>query len=83
MTPVTLPDAPPVELIQSLFDLTPAEARVARSLTTGDAVDKIAVGAAVSSNTVRAQVRGILEKTGLHRQAEVVALLGGMVLPKV
>ena len=35
MTPVTLPQAPPVELVQSLFDLTPAEARVARSLTGG------------------------------------------------
>jgi PAS domain-containing protein len=30
LTPVTLPQAPPVDLVQSLFDLTPAEARVAR-----------------------------------------------------
>ena len=28
LTPVTTPQAPPVELIQSLFDLTPAEARI-------------------------------------------------------
>jgi len=82
LTPVTLPNAPPVELIQSLFDLTPAEARVARSLAAGNTVDEIAAGATVSSNTVRAQVRGILEKTGLHRQVEVVALLGGIALPK-
>src|SRR5262249_51833642 len=32
LTPVTRPDAPSVELIRSLFDLTPAEARVARGL---------------------------------------------------
>src|SRR5262249_13240680 len=32
LTPVTMPQAPPVELVQSLFDLTPAEARVARNL---------------------------------------------------
>jgi PAS domain-containing protein len=32
LTPVTLPQARPVELVQSLFDLTSAEARVARSL---------------------------------------------------
>jgi DNA-binding CsgD family transcriptional regulator len=82
LTPLTLPDAPPVELIRSLFDLTPAEARVARSLAAGDTVDEIASGAAVSSNTVRTQVRGILEKTGCHRQAEVIALLGGIVVPK-
>jgi DNA-binding CsgD family transcriptional regulator len=82
LTPVTLPNAPPVELIQSLFDLTPAEARVARGLAAGGTVDEIAANAAVSSNTVRAQVRGILAKTGLHRQVEVVALLSGISLPK-
>lgn len=78
LTPVTLPDAPPVELVQSLFDLTPAEARVARSLVTGATVDEIAAGSSVSSNTVRTQVRGVLEKTGCRRQAEVVALLSGL-----
>jgi hypothetical protein len=41
MTPVTLPQAPPVELVQSLFDLTPAEARVARSLSAGETVEKL------------------------------------------
>jgi hypothetical protein len=30
LTPVTRPEAPSVDLIRSLFDLTPAEARVAR-----------------------------------------------------
>jgi PAS domain-containing protein len=29
LTPMTRPQAPPIELVQSLFDLTPAEARVA------------------------------------------------------
>ncbi len=44
LTPVTLPHAPPVELVQSLFDLTPAEARVARGLASGKTVDDIALG---------------------------------------
>jgi DNA-binding CsgD family transcriptional regulator len=78
LTPVTLPNAPPVELVQSLFDLTPAEAKVARSLVTGATVDEIAAGSNVSSNTVRTQVRGVLEKTGCRRQAEVIALLSGI-----
>ena len=82
LTPVSLPSAPPVELIQSLFDLSPAEARVARGLAAGDTVDQIAGAGDVSPYTVRAQVRAILEKTGLHRQVEVVALLGGIALPK-
>jgi DNA-binding CsgD family transcriptional regulator len=81
MTPVTLPQAPPVELIQSLFDLTPAEARVARRLTDGETVEAIASTGGVSLNTIRTQVRGVLEKTGCRRQAEVVALLGGITVP--
>ncbi|WP_247466839.1 helix-turn-helix transcriptional regulator [Bradyrhizobium sp. 62] len=32
----------------------------------------------VSPNTVRVQVRGVLEKTGCQRQTDVVALLGGI-----
>jgi DNA-binding CsgD family transcriptional regulator/PAS domain-containing protein len=75
LTPVTLPQAPPVELVQSLFDLTPAEARVARSLAAGETVDAIASARGVSQNTVRDQVRGTLEKTGCHRQVDIVALL--------
>jgi DNA-binding CsgD family transcriptional regulator len=78
LTPVAAPQAPAVELIQSLFDLTPAEARVARNLAAGDTLDEIAATGRVSRNTVRSHVRGVLEKTGCRRQAEVVALLGGI-----
>jgi hypothetical protein len=48
LTPVTLPQAPPVELVQSLFDLMPAEARVARSLAAGETVETIASARGVS-----------------------------------
>jgi DNA-binding CsgD family transcriptional regulator len=82
MTPVAPPQAPPVELVQSLFDLTPAEARVARSLATGKTVENIASDASVSLNTVRTHMRGVLEKTGCNRQAEVVALLTGIAPPR-
>jgi DNA-binding CsgD family transcriptional regulator len=75
LTPVTLPQAPPVELVQSLFDLTPAEARVARGLASGETVETIASARGVSQNTVRMQVRGVLEKTGCNRQVDIVALL--------
>jgi DNA-binding CsgD family transcriptional regulator len=78
LSPVSLPQAPPVELVQSLFDLTPAEARVARHLASGLSVDEIAVTGDVSVATVRTQVRGVLEKTGSRRQAEAVALLTGV-----
>jgi hypothetical protein len=48
LTPVTMPQAPPVELVQSLFDLTPAEARVARSLASGK-TDVVALLTTISS----------------------------------
>ena len=76
--PVTAPSSPPVELVMSLFDLTPAEARVARGLAAGKTVDDLAGDNGVSPNTVRVQVRGVLEKTGCQRQTDVVALLGGI-----
>ena len=78
LTPIAAPNAPPVELVRSLFDLTPAEARVARGLASGQTVDELALHGGVSPNTVRAQVRGVLEKTGCERQTDVVALLGGL-----
>jgi DNA-binding CsgD family transcriptional regulator/PAS domain-containing protein len=75
LTPVTMPRAPPIALVQSLFDLTPAEARVARSLASGETVETIASAQGVSQNTIRAHVRGVLEKTGCNRQVDVVSLL--------
>jgi DNA-binding CsgD family transcriptional regulator len=75
LTPVTAPHAPPVELVQSLFDLTPAEAHVARSLAAGETVESIAAVQRVSQNTIRSHVRGVLEKTGCNRQVDVVSLL--------
>ncbi len=77
---VAAPNAPSLELVMSLFDLTPAEARIARGLAAGKTVDDLAGDNGVSSNTVRAQVRGVLQKTGCERQTDVVALLGGISL---
>jgi DNA-binding CsgD family transcriptional regulator len=78
LMPVAAPTSPPVELVMSLFDLTPAEARIARGLAAGKTVDDLAGANGVSPNTVRVQVRGVLDKTGCQRQTDVVALLGGI-----
>ncbi len=78
LTPVTSTCMPSVDLVQSLFDLTPAEARVARSIAHGDTVEDIASTHSVSVHTVRAQMRGVMEKTGCSRQVEVANLLSGI-----
>lgn len=61
--------------MQSLFDLTAAEARVARSLASRKTVEDIATDGGISPNTIRTHVRGVLEKTGCNRQVDIVALL--------
>jgi DNA-binding NarL/FixJ family response regulator len=61
-----------------LFDLTPAEARVARGLAAGQTVKGMAADSSTSANTVRTHVNAVLTKTGYSRQADVVALLNGL-----
>jgi DNA-binding CsgD family transcriptional regulator/PAS domain-containing protein len=78
LSAIGTPQAPSVELVQSLFDLTPAEARIARSLASGKTVDDIASDSHISHNTIRTHIRGVLAKTGCTRQTDVVALLAGI-----
>jgi DNA-binding CsgD family transcriptional regulator len=62
-------------LLATTFDLTPAEARVAARLVSGLSIKAIASQLDVSLSTVRTQTKSILEKTGTHRQAELVRVL--------
>ena len=80
VTRITPPAAPAAELLQGLFDLTPAEARVAREIGEGRTVDTIAEMFGLSRETVRSQLKAVLGKTGLGRQADLAALLAGVEL---
>lgn len=79
--PVGRKTKPSVDLLRSLFDLTAAEAHVARELGSGVPVEKIAEQGGVSVNTVRTQVRKVIEKTGCSRMPEVVSLISNLTLP--
>ena len=57
------------------FDLTPAEARVAARLTSGATLEEIATEFGVSVTTVRSQLKALFDKTGTHRQTDLVRLL--------
>ncbi len=81
VTPVTPGPLPEADLLQGLFDLTAAEARVARLIAAGATADEISVRNAVSINTVRTQIRSVLAKTGLGRQADLVAMLASAAVP--
>ena len=81
-TPVAAAQSPPIELLRSLFDLTPSEARVARGLAAGETMEEIAASGGVAITTVRSQLRLVPEKTGCTRQAEAVALLANLGLDR-
>lgn len=63
------------EIVQKIFDLTAAEARVAVSIAHGSDLAEIALSHNVSVGTVRNQLKVIFSKTGVSRQAELVRLI--------
>ena len=76
ITPLRAPDALPAEVLSGLFDLTPAEARVAQGIVVGRSVEAIALEQRVTKHTIRNQLKSIFSKTGTKRQSELVGLLG-------
>jgi DNA-binding CsgD family transcriptional regulator len=64
-----------VEDLQSLFGLTSATSRVAIGLAEGKTLQEIATENGVSINTIRSQIRHVMDKTGSHRQAELVSVV--------
>lgn len=66
---------PAASILTGLFDLTPAEARLATALAGGDTVADYAAKVHVSVPTVRSHLSQVMAKTGTLRQAQLVALL--------
>jgi DNA-binding CsgD family transcriptional regulator len=66
---------PSLELVKQLFDLTPAEARLALLLADGLTLDEAAEALEIRKNTIRAHLRSIFSKTGVKRQTTLVTLM--------
>ena len=77
ITPVIPNSGPAPELLQALFDLTPAESRVTQLILEGKSVDLIATATGNSHNTIRTHLKSVFLKTGVQRQTELVRLLCG------
>jgi DNA-binding CsgD family transcriptional regulator len=75
VTPLASPRAPSSELLNGLFDLSPAEARTAQGLVEGKTVEEVAIANGLSRETIRTQLKSVLSKTGMRRQSELVGLL--------
>ncbi|WP_067854778.1 helix-turn-helix transcriptional regulator [Nocardia shimofusensis] len=63
------------EALRQLYGLTGAEARVAAVALRGKGLRAIAEDLAVSVNTARTHLQHVFDKSGTHRQAELVRLL--------
>jgi DNA-binding CsgD family transcriptional regulator len=65
----------PADAVALLYQLTPAETRVAELLAKGETLAAIAGRLGSSPHTVRTHLNRVFDKTGCHRQADLVRLL--------
>lgn len=65
---------PSPELAQTLFDLTPAETRVAQHIAQGCTVNELSAQWGVATGTIRGQLKAVFAKTGARRQADIARI---------
>jgi len=61
--------------LESLYGLTPAEARAARCLADGESVAETAELLGVTTETIRGHLKRVFAKTGVHGQPQLVRML--------
>jgi DNA-binding CsgD family transcriptional regulator len=61
--------------LRTAFLMTPAEARLAMALMEGTSLEAYARHRGIVINTARNQLQSLFEKTGTHRQGELIAAL--------
>jgi len=82
VTPLGSAQALPDDLLNGLFDLSPAEVRATNGLLEGKTIDDLASGFGLSRETIRSQVKAALAKTGAARQSDLIALLANVRVPR-
>ncbi len=63
------------EVLERLYDLTPAEAELLRLLAEGNSLERVAERRGVTMNTARSQLKQVFAKTDTRRQGELVRLV--------
>ena len=67
--------APSASVLTGLFDLSPAEVRLASALVEGRTLKAAAEAAGITYGTARSYLESIFAKTGVKQQSQLVALL--------
>lgn len=65
----------PAKLLEKLFRLSPAEARLSKAIVEGGSVNSYALINGLAEGTVRFQLKQVLAKTGSPRQSDLVRLI--------
>jgi DNA-binding CsgD family transcriptional regulator len=76
VTELTPAVSPSTALLDGLFDLAPAEARLAGLIASGLPLRTSAQKLGITEETARTVLKRVFAKVGVSRQAELVALLG-------
>jgi DNA-binding CsgD family transcriptional regulator len=82
ITPVRNAGALDSGLLKALFDLTPAESRIAQGIAMGETLEVVAQRYGIARGTARSQLKSVLTKTGVGRQTELALLLSGGYRPR-
>ena len=67
--------APDAATIRAILGLTPGEAELVRCLLLGLSLEQAALLLGLQLDTIRKRIKAVFEKTGTHRQAELVTLV--------
>lgn len=71
----------PETMLVRLYGLTPAEAAVAARIAAGVPIKRVAGELEIATNTARLHLQRVMNKTGAHRQGELVRLLLAAIPP--
>ncbi|MCF6323494.1 MAG: alpha/beta fold hydrolase [Gammaproteobacteria bacterium] len=63
------------DALQSLFQLSPAETRLTASLASGISINQFSLTNHITKHTARTQLKNIFQKTGTHKQTELIKLV--------
>jgi DNA-binding CsgD family transcriptional regulator/PAS domain-containing protein len=72
---------PQQDVLATLYDLTPTEAKVMMHAGSGANIQKVAAALAVSENTIKTHLARVFNKTGVSRQADLTQLVNALSSP--
>jgi DNA-binding CsgD family transcriptional regulator len=69
-------------MLRQCFGLSAAEARLAAHVASGQALEHVAAALGIAKETARTHMKAPYAKTCVRRQAELVALLANVAVPR-